>query len=368
MAKTYKILDKLPNPLIFDDGSRVTTKEDWERRKEEFTKRIVDLEFGGMPPEPEFFEMEPLQMFYPGRKGKYRIFTGTKTNQMSFTMTVYRPTVEGRQPVLLYGDGCFSYLNDAVVAELLKRGYAIAVFDRNEFAPDIKTEERNSGLYKIYPDMQFRAISAWAWGYMRAVDALMNIEFVDPNEIAITGHSRGGKTVLLAGALDKRIKYINPNDSGAHGCGCYRYEEYDSESVYEHNEFLGDLFTTFFFWMGQDMRQYIGKEAEIPHDMHYFKALCAPRYLLETNAYDDIWSNPRGSYQTFLAAQKVYEFLGCKDNIASKYREGGHFHRFEDFVSFLDFIEFKRTGKELPEDFTRNPYPDMELMGIKDEK
>ena len=39
----------------------------------------------------------------------------------------------------------------------------------------------------------------------------MTLDYVDPYHIAVTGYSRGGKTVLLAGATDERIRYTNPN-------------------------------------------------------------------------------------------------------------------------------------------------------------
>ena len=31
----YEVLDKLPNPFIFNDGTPLKTKEDWQKRKQE---------------------------------------------------------------------------------------------------------------------------------------------------------------------------------------------------------------------------------------------------------------------------------------------------------------------------------------------
>ncbi len=364
---------KLPNPLIFNDGTTVKTKEDWALRRREIIDSAIELEYGGMPPEPEYVELDPLHTPGLSRMSSYRVFTATRASKFCFTIRIYRPRLSGKCPVLLTGDGCFKYCNDAVIEEANKRGIAVAIFNRTEFAPDIRNAGRTSGIYGIYPEHHFGAMSAWAWGYMRAVDALFMIDYIDTDNIAITGHSRGAKTVLLAGALDTRIKYVNPNDGGAHGCGCYRYEqniEFEGKTdigkgFMPRNERLEDLFKNLRDWMGQDMEAYIGREEELPHDMHFIKALVAPRYLLETNGRQDTWSNPHGCYQTFIAAKEIFKLLGCEKHLACKFREGGHFHMYEDFLALLDFIDCIRKGEEVPEEYYESPYPDMEFMGIE---
>ncbi len=49
-----KVLGKLPDPFVFDDGTRVKTADDWERRRKEIYKTAVELQYGTIPPEPEF--------------------------------------------------------------------------------------------------------------------------------------------------------------------------------------------------------------------------------------------------------------------------------------------------------------------------
>ena len=108
------------------------------------------------------------------------------------------------------------------------------------------------------------------------------------------------------------------------------------------------------------MRDYIGREAQLPHDMHFIKALIAPRVFLETNGYGDIWANPRGSYLTHLAAKEVWKLWNKTENCQTWYREGPHLHRWADFNALFDLMEtffcHNKTWEE------KVPYKDMEKL------
>jgi hypothetical protein len=350
------VLGKLPDLFKFENGQPVLNAEDWKKRRKEILDSIIDLEYGGLPPKPEVFEVETLH------QGKaivsYRIKTGTNEKTMTFTMQLYLPDGNGPWPVVLTGDGCYRKCETEVINEALSRGIAVAKFNRVELAHDMYNTERKTGLYAVYPGQSYSAISAWAWGYHRCVDLLTRCEKIDSNHIAITGHSRGGKTVLLAGAADERIQYTNPNNSGAHGCGCYRYVQREPDSPKDKvSETMADLFRAVPYWMGPKLREYMGKEETLPHDMHFIKALVAPRCFLQTDAFGDVWANPRGSFQTYLAAKKVWELLDARDNCAAVYREGGHDHTFDDFCVLFDMIDAKRNGKPLPPKYHANYFP-----------
>jgi len=360
------ILGKLPDVFTFEDGTRVKTVEDWRRRRQEIIDTAVELEFGGMPPVPERFELEAMQL--RGGIHSYRIHIYEGDKHFTFPMQIYVPK-EGfdksvKHPVLLCGDGCYVYCNDEVVAEAHKRGWIVAKFNRVELAHDMYNTSRDTGIYPLWPDKQFSSISAWAWGYHRCVDALEQIDYADASEVAITGHSRGGKTIMLAGATDERIKYTNPNNSGTHGCGCWRYQQQNpgGPKYDQRSEVLNDMLRPVPYWFGPGMHDYAGRDGEIPHDAHFFKALCAPRCFIETEAFEDVWGNPRGSYQTYLAAKEVYKFLGVEGNITAHYREGGHNHGVESFCVLMDYCDMMREGKALPEEYTRNPFPGMEKI------
>ena len=215
----------------------------------------------------------------------------------------------------------------------------VARFNRVEFANDLLREHRRTGgIYDLYPGMTFGAISAWAWGYSRAMDALETIDAVDTARVAITGHSRGGKTVLLAGAVDERFAVVNPNGSGCCGAGCFRYRT-EPRNGLRPSEEISDLMDIVPYWFGPELAKYSGKDTELPFDQHFLKAAVAPRKLIETNGFDDSWANPKGSYITYEAAREVYELYGASENIAYRIREGGHDQKPSDFDALLAFIE-----------------------------
>jgi hypothetical protein len=182
------------------------------------------------------------------------------------------------------------------------------------------------------------AIAAWAWGFNRAVDALTQIGSIDATRIAIVGHSRGGKAALLAGASDERIALTSANNSGAGGAGCWRFCGPGAET-------LADITDAFPHWFSPSLKNYKGKEHELPIDQHFLKALIAPRYLLTTEAQDDLWSNPSGSWRTHQAACQVFEFLGVTTNIAMVTRPGKHPHDMLDWLALLNHMDVLFQGQ-----------------------
>ena len=327
--------DRLLAPLPPINPGR--NEEEWRERRRAILAELVDLEYGGMPPAPESVRVEQLQ--HPINALSMKVYINERFN---FMMQVFKPKPleEGRKyPVILAGDGCYRTCNDEVIDNAVARGYVVAKFNRVEFANDLLREHRRvGGIYDLYPDSTFGAISAWAWGYSRAMDALETLSFIDTANVAITGHSRGGKTVLLAGAVDERFAVVNPNGSGCGGGGCFRYRTEPRDGK-RGNERLEEIMRGLAYWFGPKLKEYIGRDTELPFDQHFLKACVAPRKLLETNGRDDTWANPKGAYLTHEAAKEVWELYGVPENIAYRLREGDHAHLPCDFDALLAFIE-----------------------------
>jgi len=240
---------------------------------------------------------------------------------------LFAPAGTGLHAVVLNGDACWHYATDDVIAGILRRGYAFAQFNRVEIAPDMPRARGPTG-----------ALTAWAWGYHRAVDALAQVDLVDPAQLAVVGHSRGGKAALLAGATDERIALTSANNSGAGGAGCFRVLGPGAET-------LSDVTQGFPHWFGPELAAYAGREHALPFDQHFLKALVAPRSLLTTEALDDLWANPVGSWHTHAAARAVYELQGAGERIAISYRPGGHDHAPADWTTLLDYCDVAFRGQ-----------------------
>ena len=347
---------ELNNPFILEDGRPVRRAEDWPTRRKEIIASTVGIEYGGLPPEPAAVRAERLhthkpKQFLEASYSQYRVVL-EKQPEFHFRLDVMIPPGDGPVPCVLTGDGCYRFANDDITLELMQRRIALAVFSRTAIVPDVYSNDRTTGLYEVYPGGTFGALAAWAWGYHRSVDVLVGLEGIDADAIAVVGHSRGGKTALLAGATDERIALTAPNGSGSGGAGCYKFQGPDSETLADTKRMIP-------YWFGPELWQYVGREAEMPFDQHFLKALVAPRALVSTEGLEDLWSNPSGTYQSFAAAREVYRFLGAEDRIGIWYRPGGHDHGPQDWHAFLAFLEWQFRGIEPAVRFDEDPYPDM---------
>ena len=356
----------LPDLLAFRDGSRVASPQDWTKRRAELVALIQHYEYGHLPPAGETRGV--LLVSHAGRtlsvphRQYMLINTGPNGQKTSFVLDLLlpasfkKPTTNSttppqaqKAPVILRGDWSWHKVPDDITKVLLDRGYALAEFNRVELSPDNGSREAGR-LHQAYPDGDFAALAAWAWGFHRSVDFLVALPEIDAGKIAVTGHSRGGKAALLAGALDERIALTNANGSGCGGAGPFRTDVPKSER-------LADILQKFPFWFSTNLPQFIGKEDRLPFDQHALKALCAPRALLDTEGVEDLWANPIGARVTHDASKPVFKMLGAEDKIAIHYRPGPHRQDVEDWTAFLDFADHVFKGVKPARNFDQQPPP-----------
>ena len=79
---------KMPDPFLKADGSRMTPEE-WAANRDQIRDMIVDIEYGGMPPRPEYLRIEPLTGYRRGHEGTwYKIYAGTSCRTMQSSSTL----------------------------------------------------------------------------------------------------------------------------------------------------------------------------------------------------------------------------------------------------------------------------------------
>lgn len=230
------------------------------------------------------------------------------------------------------------------IDQSIARGYAVATFYSGDVDPDRK--DKRLGLRPaVDPDEKAGTIAFWAWGIHRVVDHLMTRAEIDPKKVCVVGHSRLGKTALVAAAFDERIALAIPHQAGCGGTAPSRGTV--GESVTRIN-------TNFPHWFNAAFKQFNDRPDHLPFDQHCLAALVAPRPLLFTNAVEDTWANPDGQFDMLKAAEPVYKLLKAgglesteKPEVGKLYagtlgyyiRPGKHSMTREDWKVFLDYAD-----------------------------
>lgn len=331
-----------PDPLILESGQRVETREDWQTRRAEMRDLLLRYQYGTIPSGPVPVRLGETLAEESQNDGatlfrSLRLAVGSE-NPFPVQVELYLPAGgTGPYPVILrVGLGC------PVIKEINESGYIFACYENKDFDPDTLGNDRIGPAQALFSDCEWGSLAVWAWGASRVLDYLATLPEADMRRIVITGHSRTGKTALLAGALDERFAVVVPNGSGCGGAAAYRRYGPECETL--------ELITRpsrFAAWFHKDFRQFADKEAELPFDQHYLRALVAPRPVLSTDALGDLWANPIGTAAAHREAQPVFDFLGVPENNAMHFREGKHDQLPEDFRVLLDFTNHHFFDKPL---------------------
>ncbi|BCM93758.1 carbohydrate esterase [Abditibacteriota bacterium] len=339
-------IKELPDPFDRGDGQRIKTQGDWKQQRERLKALLLFYQYGHLPPPPGNVRQIGVysRASADGRaRHEHILLSCGPRGGLEFSLDLLVPQNKmGPFPVILTGDMGETPIPDEVVG----RGYILARFDRTRFAPD--TDSRVSGLYGLYPDFDGGALAAWAWGYSRAVDYLLTRPDIDSKRIAFAGHSRGGKAVLLAGALDDRIALTVPAQSGTGGASPYRIGGKNSES-------LAKITGRFGYWFHPRLKSFVGREERLPFDQHFLLSLVAPRSLLMLSGRQDPYMNPDSTNASFLAAKQVFGFLRAENKIGSYVRDGGHSFGEADWRVMLDFADLQFFGQPTSTNFEGLP-------------
>ena len=192
-------------------------------------------------------------------------------------------------------------------------------------------------------DTGWGSLAAWAFQYSRGIDYLETDPTLDPKRMAIYGHSRFGKAVLVAGAMDPRIDAVIAHQSGRGGAALFASEK---------GEPIEKMMAAYPHWLNNAYAARLERGGALPFDQHHVLALLAPRPVLLGHGRRDGWADPDGSFRAAKGASPAYQLYG-KDgltaerlgdfdptaDIAYLMRPGTHGETKEDWEAFFKFLD-----------------------------
>ncbi|HEX2862434.1 MAG TPA: hypothetical protein VHN79_12380 [Lacunisphaera sp.] len=402
---------EIPDVLVMNDGTKVTTAAQWGTRRDEIRRTLEYYATGQMPPAPGNVKGTDVQAeTVAGGRVKYRLVRLTFGPQASLSLNIglFTPAEGGPFPAIILqantppgatplprlppgpnqgkGENVLLFVGPATKpasataaaggavpganarnapptaeamadrhAEVFRRGYALVVFNPNDCAEDTTLREpdgswsyRTTRFFPAYPGYDWGILAGWAWGASRVADYLETDPGIDRTKLmVITGASRNGKSAMIAAAFDERLMGA-PVVTGGGGVGAYRF------AGPRRSETLDIMELKYPNWFSPELRQFRGQREKLPFDQHWFLALCAPRPFLALEGDTDTISLPEAVRQSFLGAQPVYELLGAPDRLGVHYSHHGHAFTAEDWTALMNFTDRHLLGKR---DFTFDWFP-----------
>lgn len=386
----------LPDPLTFQNGTKVRGAKDWQRRRAEIRGLFEENVFGRSPKASasinyQVFDSDKNALGGKATRKQVTIYFSPKSASPKEDVLIYVPNW-AKKPVPLILSLNFSG-NQAVIDDLgvklgtvwdrtthlpetakedsrgkdknfevqkvLDRGYGFATINYQDVEPDfeggishgIRPLFYKSGQTQPAPN-DWGAIGAWSYGLSRAMDYLEEDKDIDAKRVALMGHSRLGKTVLWTGAQDQRFAMVLASCPGEGGASLARRN---------YGETIRNLMDRFPFWFAANLNKYADDPNQLPVDMHELIALSAPRPVYVTGAEDDKWADPKGEFLALVAAGPVYRLLGAQGlgtdqmpalnqpiqhTLAFHYRTGKHEVTDFDWEQFLKFADVYLTNKK----------------------
>ena len=365
----------LPDPFLRSDGSRVRSIEQWRHQREYLKAMLVYYMYGSMPVRPKAKDVKVDRVriesvFGEGAvKESYEVTIKRMGEEAKYRMWLIRPKGSGPWSVIVKNcktgfdseeDSSGTAQRDLAAArKAVSRGYLLCKFLRTDLAADTKEPQaRNKGVYALYPEYSWGAITVWAWGQSVTIDVLERLGYADMDKVVVTGHSRGGQTAMAAGIFDERIDVVVPCTGGFGSCGTLRLR--DPDDVRGKIDYIGEVVNRQFpHWFSKRYLEFSGRENRLTFDGHTLAALIAPRPLLNTNAIDDQFNNSLSMEAGIRIGKMIYKWMGVEKWCRIHWRKGRHAQREEDWGALLDFADEYFYGKVETSQYNQWQYPDM---------
>lgn len=324
--------------------------------KEEIVDVLLREEYGFLPDLPIKLSANIVSEdanFCAGKAVLSKIELECSFLDKKFSFPVYSTIPKSIMPV-----PAFVYINfrDSVPdkylpsEEIVDAGYAVFSFCYADVTSD--DADFSNGLAGcIYPNGKTDPyacgkIGLWAWAAMRVMDYVQTLDSINRYEVSVAGHSRLGKTALLAGALDERFYCAFSNDSGCSGAALSRNKVGES---------IAAIVNLFPYWFCDNYQKYANNEEKMPFDQHWLLAANAPHRVYVASAAEDTWADPKSEFLSCVAAGDYYTQQGLRGcvhlgrmcepgdfyadgNIGYHLRTGTHYHSRQDWRFFIQYL------------------------------
>ncbi len=359
-----KLWDELKSRGVPDPFEGVSSRAEWLAKRELIKDVLQKEEYGYLPAKPDSVSVKvissdpgfcagkaPLEMLmlkaeFGGKEFSFpfcSVVPAGKTNIPAFIHITFRKEVPDKympsEEICDNGFAMFSFCYNDVTA------------DNNDFTDGLAGVLFGGRRIDERTGDECGKIAMWAWAAMRVMDYVMTVPCIDKGNVAVAGHSRLGKTALLAGAFDERFAFTFSNNSGCSGAAITRSKV---------GEKVKDICTRFPFWFCRNYRKYMDNEQEMPFDQHFLLSLAAPRKVYAASAEADSWADPASEYLSCAAASPVYSYWGMRGfiaadrypeagdifhegNIGYHLRKGRHYFSREDWLRDMEFIKAHMT-------------------------
>jgi hypothetical protein len=345
----------LPDPLVMNNGTKVTTAAMWPARRAEI-KEMFDREIYGRVPAVTPKVTWQVIKTVNEKNGDVPVITKTIVGHVDnsaypaitvdIQLSLSTPAnATGPVPVMMYlggnapgfpaptfgfggrgGSGGFGAfggsgggrgrgpMGPTWQQQVLAKGWGYATIGTSSIQAD-NGAGLSAGIIGLVNKGQPRkpddwgALRAWAWGCSRALDYFETDPAVNAKMVGLEGHSRWGKGTLVAMAYDPRFAIAYVSSSGEGGAKLNRRNWGELvENVAATSEY---------HWMAGNFLKYAGplNWNDMPVDSHELVAMCAPRpvFISGGATEGDGWVDAKGMFLAAAGAQPVYKLLGKKD-------------------------------------------------------
>lgn len=407
---------EMPDVLTMNDGTKVTTLAQWEKRREEMKVILQYYCIGQMPPAPGNVKGRQMmtEMVLDGQV-RYRLvrLTFGPEEKLGFDIGVWTPATGGPFPTIINQAGTPPGGNvlprlprgpgrlgiDALLpvdeikrqlaeklakaasdggdeppgsdrrgswsggsaestaqryAEVFRRGYPLVLFNHNDCAEDTASRMPD-GSWAFRTTRFFPAYPGYDWGVIAAwAWGISRIADYLETDPAIDA-----KRMVITGASrsGKAAMYAAAFDNRLMGAPVVTGGVGVGALRFagpRDSETLDLMIKKLPNWFSPNLHEFWGHREKLPFDQHWFLALCAPTPFLALEGDTDRISLPEAVRQSYLHAKPAYALYGATDRLGVHFSHHSHAFTDEDWTALLNFADRHLRGKK---DFTFDWFP-----------